>query len=193
MIVVQAEQTTHPCCDPEAGTLSHDEALANILAVFPDATVIQPCPVCGGSCVEHYILPYSEDSLQAALDEEQAERQRQAEDEEHKRVLRFPRADRRGKIYRRRAATVQALGLPPGVCDHCGDPLDGPGLIHATSKTSCRDRHRVCNECGLGFADPSGQCPRRGRHPIAKPAHPGADPNAGRTDHDSDPPSRKAS
>ena len=36
--------------------LSHDEALANVLAVFPDTTVIQPCPVCGGSCIEHYIL-----------------------------------------------------------------------------------------------------------------------------------------
>jgi hypothetical protein len=174
--------------DPE---LADDEALANIFAVFPGATVIHRCPVCGGSCIEHYILPYSEESLQAALDEEQTERERQAEDEEHKRVLRFPRADRRGKIYRRRGAFVQSLDLPPGTCGYCGDPLDGPGLIHAASKTSCRDRHSVCNECGVAFADPSGQCPRRGRHPKADPAQAQADP--GRTDHDSDWPSRKAS
>ena len=173
--------------------LSHDEAVANILAVFPGATVIQPCPACSGSCIEHYILPYSEDSLQAALDEEQVEREHQADDEKHKRVLRFPPADRRGKIYRRRGASVQTLGLPAGVCDYCGDPLDGPGLIHAASKTSCRDRHTVCDECGVAFADSSRQCPRRGRHPKLDPAQAGADPKAGRTDHNSDSPSRKAS
>jgi hypothetical protein len=171
--------------------LSHDEAVANILAAFPDATVIQPCPACGGNCIEHYVFPYSEDSLQAALDEEQAGRKRQAEDEQHKRVLRFPRADRRGKVYRRRGASVRSLGLPPGACGYCGDPLDGPGLIHAATKTSCRDRHSVCNECGLAFADPSGQCPRRGRHPKADPAQAEADPR--RTDHDSDWLGRKAS
>jgi hypothetical protein len=72
------------------------------------------------------------------------------------RRLRFifpvPWADRPGQvIFEDGEPYLAGFAVRRGLCDRCGDPLAGLGLLEA-----CRDNHDVCRGCARSFDEAGG-------------------------------------